>query len=140
MLIYTFRTNPFKNKLLEKFPNLFIFGKLKEDFNKLSESIINNNPDYILGIASSNNSRFEPVAINKFKKTKKISIQGQKQYDLFIPQSNIKKSFSPTDSFCNWTMYKIAEFIEKNKLSTKLIFAHLEQNDLPNLIRTLNFK
>jgi len=37
----------------------------------------------------------------------------------------MKISDTPTDSFCNWTMYKICDLIEKEQLHSKLVFMHV---------------
>jgi hypothetical protein len=132
MLVYTFRTNPFKDKLKEIFPDIFIFDKLNEDFKIFSNKILKEKPDKILGIAKSDISQSETKTINQFN-NKKIDKNGRENYNL-TPWSNFDISKKPTTSFCNWTMYKIAKFIEDNNLNTKLSFVHLSKKDLDKLI------
>ncbi len=134
VFLYTFRTNPHKDKLKEKFPGLFIFGKLNEDFVRLSKKIIQDNPDLIIGLAKSNKSCFESRTINRFNNGNIIK-NGKEEFNLFMPPSKLfSVSIKPTTSFCNWTMYKISNLIEKNKLSSKFIFIHYREKDYNNLV------
>lgn len=127
ILVYTFRTCPFKDKLNEP----FIFGKLKEDFKNFSEIIKKQKPELVIGIANNNKSVIEQYAINKFNKGI-INKKGKELYELHTNNS-LPISNKPTKSFCNWTAYKISELIEKEKLNTKLIFAHIKENDLAKI-------
>lgn len=139
MIIYSFRTAPFKDKLLEINTNSFIFSKLNEDFDMLSRQILKEKPDYIIGIAHSNNeSRFESKTINQFNKKKKIALEGPRQLDLHVPQDAIfKVAGNASDSFCNWTAYKISKLVHDHKLGTKVVFAHVNENDLNPLLESL---
>jgi signal recognition particle receptor subunit beta len=130
-LTYTFRTFPFK----EKIPSAFVFGKLNEDFKMFSNKILIERPDLIVGIANnSNNSRFEKLTINRFNKIKKISRNGPDSFELNLPPNpSFSISINTTDSFCNWTTYKIKEFLKNNSLNTKLIFVHINEKDLNKL-------
>ncbi len=131
-LYYTFRTNKFKDKI----PEAFIFGKLKEDFEVFSKRILEENPDLILGIAKSSKSQLEQFAINQFNKNKIIDKNGPKSINLYIPnKTSINKSKKTSDSFCNWTTYKIAKLLLDNNLNTKIAFAHIKEEDLDNLKR-----
>ncbi len=129
MIIYTFRTFPWIDELPR---DSFVFGKLNEDFEKFKEVILRNKPDLILGIAKSDKTRVETRAINRFNKTKKIIKDGPESYSLYTPDfaKGFKLASKPTDSFCNWTMYKIANFLEEEKLSTKLSFIHTTKENL----------
>src|SRR3989339_613560 len=124
ILTYTFRTCPFKDKLNEP----FIFGKLKDVLKTFFEIIKKQKPELVIGIAKSNKSVIEKYAINKFNNGV-INKKGKESYELhtnnLLPISN-----KPTNSFCNWTAYKISELIEKEKLNTKLIFTHIKEKDL----------
>jgi len=135
-MIYTFRTNPFKSKLIENFPNSFVFGKLNEDFQKFSQLIEKEKPSLVLGIAASNSlSRFEPKTINQFNGNKKIVPMGIKELPLFVPlNAPLEISKISRDSFCNWSMYKIANFIRENELNTNLSFAHVNEKDVDNIV------
>lgn len=133
-LIYTFRTFPFKDKI----PVLFIFGKLKEDFEIFSNLILNEKPEIIIGIAKNESfSCFEKQTINRFNKDKKISKHGKEFFELYIPTDSFAFSNKATDSFCNWTCYKIKEFIENNNLNIKLSFIHINEKDLDKLNKLL---
>ncbi len=127
-LIYTFRTCPFK----EKIPKAFIFGKLKQDFLLFSKKILINKPKIIIGVAKSrDSSHFEKLIINQFNKTKKINLNGKDSFNLYTPKNPpFSISDKPTNSFCNWTSYKIKELIEEKNLDAKLIFIHLNEKDI----------
>ena len=87
-MIYTFRTNPFKDKLKLEFPDLFIFGKLKEDLELLSKRILEEKPLYVLGIANTTKgSQFESIAINQFNADKKIVSGGKPTFNLYVPNN-----------------------------------------------------
>lgn len=137
MLVYTFRTFPYKSALSKFCDNYFVFGKLKDDLKKFVRIVGQRRPDLIVGIAKSskNYSRFERKAINQFNKTGVISKDGAPSYKLYYPSKGykaIKLSDKPTDSFCNWTMYKIAEYINKSK--TRLMFVHIKEKDIKKLL------
>jgi hypothetical protein len=131
-LIYTFRTTPFKEQIRTYASDTFVFGNLKVDFAVLSQKILKEKPDHIIGIAQTAGvSRMEPFAINQFHKTKQISAAGPKTISLYVPHKTpFKQAIKPTDSFCNWTAYKIAEFVADNALTTKVMFMHVQENDL----------
>src|SRR3989344_4304635 len=130
-LTCTFRTFPFKDKI----PRAFVFEKLNKDFITFSEKILRKKPEIIIGIAKSeNSSRFEKLAINQFNKTKKVSLGGKNSFDLDLPENLIfPVSDKPTNSFCNWTAYKLKEFLDNNKLDIKLIFVHIGEKDINKL-------
>ncbi len=109
-----------------------LFGKFNADFLEFSKKILLEKPEIVIGIAKSeNSSRFEKLAINCFNKTKKISSSGRDYFNLDLPENIVFSiSNSPTDSFCNWTTYKIKEFLERNNLDTKLVFVHINEKDL----------
>lgn len=130
-LIYTFRSYPHTSAL----QSAFIFGPLNQDFERLKDEIYARKPKYIIGIARTTDcSRIEPVTVNKFGKQKKIIVGGPDSYNLFLPsQDKFKTSDRFTTSFCNWTMYRISNFIEINKINSKVVFIHLNDTDLPLL-------
>lgn len=132
ILVYTFRTNPFRYKI----PGVFIFGKLKQDFDKFSKEIIEKKPEIILGIsATKRSSRFEKEAINQFNNNKKINKDGPNSIQLHIPkETKINIANRTYDSFCNWTAYKIAKLVEDEQLNTKVMFAHIQEKDLEKVI------
>lgn len=143
-MCYTFRTFPELNILEKYFGQVFVFGKLKENLEKFKEIILEQDPDLILGIANNKKSSIKPIAINNFGKNKKVSKEGKNFYDLFIPEELSKVipiSRFKDDTFCNWTAYKIAEYIEENNLETRLSFVHLNMKDelvLNKLDRAIN--
>src|ERR1700759_4649430 len=116
MLIYTFRTFPRLEQLPDK---TFVFPKLKEDLETLKQRLVDEQPEYIVGIAASTGlSRIEPTTVNQFNKGK-ISKEGPDSFNLFVPEASpFKPASRPTHSFCNWTMYKLQEFITNSGLKT----------------------
>jgi hypothetical protein len=139
MILYSFRTAPFKETLLEMQAQTFIFGRLKEDFALLSERMLKENPEFIVGIAhSEDETRFEARAINQFNGTKKVAQEGPQYVDLHVPQQAIfKSSDKPSDSFCNWTAYKLTKFAKDKKLRTKVVFAHVNHKDIDAFLDSL---
>lgn len=134
VLFYTFRSCSFKDRI----PNAFVFGSLKSDFLIFARKVLSEHPDLIIGIAKGNVSVYEPKAINSFNKTKMINKTGVTSYALSIldmPKFPVSKFAS--DSFCNWTMYKVSELIAKNNLNTKLVFIHLNEKDLSLALSSL---
>lgn len=131
ILIYTFRTFPWKDELEQVLPDFFVFGKLKEDFERFCLEIETKKPDWIIGIAKGRRTIWESLAANQFNQGKIIK-GGVEKYDLYIPE---KTSFpiheTAWTTFCNWTAYKIQEFLERNKSEAKLSFLHLAKKDLP---------
>ncbi|MBN2015983.1 hypothetical protein JW766_04070 [Candidatus Dojkabacteria bacterium] len=140
ILAYTFYSAPFKEQLQDLFGDLFVLKKLTHDLPKLLSQVLEQKPDYLIGVAKFGyRSQYESVAINQFHKNKKVSKTGPFKYKLFIPKSKnsvIKVAQRPSDSFCNWTMYKISHLIQEEKLKTKLIFVHLNSKQL-TLIKEL---
>ncbi len=47
----------------------------------------------------------------------------------------MKVSQKQTTSFCNWTAYKIADFLYEKKLAQKLAFCHVLKKDIDTLRR-----
>lgn len=132
-LIYTFKNFPYKSVLGT---SAFEFNKLKSDFIKLEKEIKNLSPQFIIGIAKSPNktSRFESKAVNIFNHSKKINKSGVDEYKLDYPIQGYKSitvNKGYTDTFCNWTMYKIAELVSNT--SIKLQFIHVSEEGLFDL-------
>lgn len=137
IIIYTFRTFPKIAELQQEFGDIFVFGALKEDLKTFLEILEKEKPDLVLGIAAEKNSRVEQVAVNRFNKGKIIA-GGSDIIQLHIPKDIVfKVAQNPTRSFCNWTMYKIANFIKENNLSTKFIFIHLNPKEIGKLKKQL---
>jgi len=139
LLLYTFRTFSYLDKISLNYPDIFIFGKLKEDIIKF-ECLVNElRPKHIFGFAlTKNKSRFEKNAANRFNKGK-ISKGGENQFKLYYPTNgflNIGLSIKSTTTFCNWTMYKVEETIKETNI--KFSFVHVKASDLNDLYRYLN--
>lgn len=143
ILTYTFYSNPFSSQLKEIFGEVFVFHKISEDFPRLALEILKRKPQYILGVANFKYRipQFEHTTINKFHKKGKVSKTGSDQYPLFLPDlagTPFRKSPRTDDTFCNWTMYKVAHFLDQEKMNTKLMFVHMTDrylNDLKDLIK-----
>ena len=139
-LIYTFRTFPHIHKLEDMFGTVFVFDKIKDSLIKFENLILKDQPNLILGVAKSNYkfSAFEPKAINQFHKKGRVSKNEKFEYPLFVPNINnpvLKVSNKPTYSYCNYVMFKVAEFLENENLSTvKFSFVHVRPKDIETLI------
>lgn len=141
LLLYTFRTYPNIIPLRRFCPQIHVLGQLKNDLASVSTEISQDPPDLIFGIAQIKKglSRLETEAINQFNKTKTINPGGTAKFDLWIPPQ-LPKGFTtsnkPTDSFCNWTAYKIAEITKKSGIPSA--FVHLRDRDLTALLTFLH--
>ncbi len=131
--IFTFRSLANNYRLSN---NVFIFGKLKEDLEKFFRIIESEKPNYILGIGNSEITRLESQAINQFNQGKIIA-GGPNYYQLFVPHNGLIIADRPTSSFCNWTTYQIANFLERNSLETKLCFLHVKNQDELDILYNL---
>lgn len=139
-LIYTFKNFPYKS-VLGNFA--FEFNKLKSDLLTFEKEIVRLSPKFIIGVAKSptNASRFESKAVNIFNHSKKINKSGVDEYKLDYPIQGYKsitvnKRF--TDSFCNWTMYKVSNLIIDTDI--KLQFIHVSEDGLLDLQDYLNLR
>jgi len=122
--IFTFRTFPHIDKLHQDFDTVFVFGKLRSDLEKFKQIIAKEKPDIIVGFARSTQefSSFETRAVNMFHG--KTLCGENKEYSLFVPDiagTGIEMSQKQTTSFCNWTAYRLAEFLHRNSLKKQLI-------------------
>ncbi len=134
LFIYSFKNFPYEEHLYKGIG--FRFHNLKKDIEKFNDLISRQNPNVIIGIAKSsgNASRFETKAVNIFNKAKKVDSTGVSSYSIDFPiggYKQIKLNNKFTDSFCNWTMYKISQSIEGKII--KLQFVHIIEEDLPVL-------
>jgi len=142
LLIYTFRTFPYIDSLREKFGDVYIFRKLREDLEKYKKMVLEVKPDLITGFAESKNeTQIESLAVNKFNSNKKIYKGKPDTLKLYIPpEFPFKVSNKSTSSFCNWTMYQISLFIREEQLPTQLIFLHVNKSDIDTVLKTLSDK
>jgi hypothetical protein len=132
-LIYTFKNFPYKAALGGR---VFEFRKLKADLKIFEAEIKRLEPKIILGVAKSpsRSSRFETRAVNVFARTKKVNKIGVPEYALDYPVGgfdSIAVNTGFTDTFCNWTMYKISELIAGQDI--KLQFIHVSPVGLSDL-------
>lgn len=134
IILYTFKTFPWIEELKKDFPDVFIFGKLKEDFERFCEEIEEKNPDWIIGIAKGRKSSWESGAVNKFNKGGVIK-GGVERYELYIPDKPLFKiQENPQTTFCNWTAFKIKNFLEKDYYKTKFSFLHIAKEDINSFL------
>lgn len=134
MLVYTFRTYPYIDELKGIFPDLFIFGSLKEDM-KTFEQLLKYTQRGVLGVADTKrHSRIETIAINKFNNGK-LEKSGPNELRLYADPrlGGITLAQKPTSTFCNWTMYKIQAFIDSQNIDSKFTFIHINVKDLDRL-------
>lgn len=143
LLIYSFNKKQFLPDLLQIWPDIFVLSKLSQEIRSLTDLIKEQQPKHVLGIAQSyraNWAYFQPNAINLFHKRGRVEATGPKQLSLFVPNLSgtiFKKSPRASSTFCNWTIYKIAYFINQNNLTTKPIFAHCQAKHLEQLAKIL---
>lgn len=139
ILVYTFRTYPRKEELREICGSLAILGSLKNDVNSFCTRLLAEKPEYILGIANTKKySVIESMAVNEIH-GKMISKEGEVELKLFIPSPPLfNLSSKSTNSFCNYSMYKIADFIKINCLDIRLVFVHLNARDSQKLNQLKN--
>jgi hypothetical protein len=136
-LYYTFRTFPWLDDLKNiADQDIFVFGNLKNDFENFKMIIETERPDLIIGVAKSphQGSQFEAYAINNFNSKKIDKESNQQLLELYCPNiKNIIINDTPTNSFCNWTMFKIAQYLKEKCLKSKLIFIHIVSSDIRQL-------
>ena len=138
-LVYTFRTNPFLPAIHDSFGDIFIFGNMKKDFECLKSELRERTPDLIVGIARSWNkfSYIECKALNRFNKSKTVEKGQPSELKLFMP-SKIEEYFNVnrrgSDSFCNWAMYRVSNFVATEEFDTKHVFFHCHETDIPTIL------
>lgn len=112
--------------------------KLKEDLEKMFELISEKKPEMILGVALGNgeDSVFEPRAINQFHKKEKVVKNGKDEFKLFVPDlkgTSFEISKKPTDSFCNFSMFRVKNWLEENRLEIPFAFCHVKKEEIKEL-------
>lgn len=140
MLIYTFRTFPRLSDLESKFGSIFVFSSLKKDLEVFWALIEDAHPRYILGVAATKRkSQIEPVAVNSFGKDKLVLKEAPAKFELHVPEyrADFVISPGPTHSYCNWTMFRIRHFLDSYNKNIKLLFIHINPNDLGSLERVI---
>lgn len=138
ILVYTFRTFPYIKELKNEFQEVIVLGKLKDDIDMLCTKIIELRPKFVLGIAKSNRKKsyFEPLTINKFNKSNQVIKHTNKDFFLYVPnlnETNFLITKNPTTSFCNYSMYKVQNFLDENNLEIHFSFTHINQEDINSL-------
>ncbi|MFA6197691.1 MAG: hypothetical protein WC734_00855 [Patescibacteria group bacterium] len=136
-LCYSFRTNKHLDLFRQNDVDVFVFGSLNSDLARFERKLVSEIPKRIIGLAHTKKAtQFEAVAINTFGSNKKIARPGQDCYYLDTNNaSGFQISKVPTTTFCNWTMYKIAEYISKHSNNIKFSFVHFNESDLDSIIK-----
>lgn len=138
VLIYSFSTFPFLKEIETFHP--FIFKKLKIDLVSFKIDIDRTKPRLIVGIARSRfSSYFETRTRNVWGRTHQLSQTGPQEFLLHYPAGgyrSIRPRTTNAHSFCNWTMYKISEYVQP--LRIPLEFIHINKHDLEDLIAYLS--
>jgi hypothetical protein len=139
IFLYTFRTNPTIDTLRSVCGDITVLGSLRKEIGLLCDRLLLEKPEYVLGLASSKRrSVIEGVAVNDIHGNL-INKGGRGEMLLYVPSSTpFVLSKRVTRTFCNYSMYRVAEFIERNNLKTKLMFVHLNQKDESKLKHFLN--
>ncbi len=123
-LIYTFRTFRQRQELGE---NAFVFGPLRQDLKRFLALVQSERPSHILGVGNGESTGYETRAINQFHGRNLIT-GGPEFYTLYVPKTDFKLSHQPTQSFCNWTMYRIMMAIQGSNI--QLSFLHVAKSEL----------
>lgn len=138
IVVYTFRSVNFTDELREKHDQLFILDSLKEDFGKLANIIAKQRPTAILGIGNGNNTCYEPITINQFNKTKSVIKDAPTSYLLDELSNILPASPQPTDSYCNWTMYRLAHLLATKQIDSKHYFIHINRHNISQALRAID--
>jgi hypothetical protein len=127
ILFYTFRTFPHNLLIDYGLEYTFKFGKLHKDLSILESTIADMQPDLIVGFSLSYNSRQETIAINRFNNGVINKNEPSEIKLSHIDTSPFPDSTLPTRTFCNWTMFKIAQ---KHRVS----FHHICREDFGTFV------
>ncbi len=138
ILLYTFSTFPWIQELKSSEFPVVILQKLTTDLERLKELIEEYSPDLVLGVAVSDNtiSYIETKAVNSFHKKKVSKDNSVEEYALHIPKLPFQHRHHATQSFCNWSAFKLCESVE-NVAQTKISFVHVAKGDIGVLLREL---
>src|SRR5262249_8374210 len=109
----------------------------KEDLLRFQRLVKQTKPKRIVGLAAGKaHTRFETKAVNIFGRRGKVSPTGKASYPLYIvPGSTFARSGRSTTSFCNWTAYKISEFVRPKEI--KASFLHFNGADVQEVVSLL---
>ena len=139
-MVYTFRTYKDVAQLERIFGvKVPVLGELKKDIESLCTRLSMEKPEYILGVANTRGkSVMETATVNNIH-GHMINLLGDESYNLYVPSPTVfNLSIKTTRTFCNYSMYKIAEYIRQNKLQSKLMFVHLNSKDLEKMRDLIN--
>lgn len=139
ILLYTFSTFPWTTPLQSSGIPVIVLQKLTTDLQQIQAMIVHHRPEHVIGIARSDNdiSFMETKTINSFHKKKVSKNNPVEKYLLDTPDLPFRKRQNATHSFCNWSAFKLAEYIKDNALSTKISFVHVAERDLETLVKWL---
>lgn len=134
-LFYTFRTNKDLD-FFKRSEDFFVFGFLKKDIVKFQNIIEKSRPRFVLGIAKiRGRSRAESKTVTRFGANGVINKNGKDSYNLEIVSGTFfRTSKVPSTSFCNWTMYKIKEYVDASHINACVSFVHYNSVDRDTLL------
>lgn len=137
-MVYTFKSFPYTKELNLLYQDVQVLKSLKKDLDAFTKEIRRIKPAQILGLAKSTRkfSTIEKYTINQFHGKKKITNATEQKLELTVPNrlnNCFKINKNPTDSFCNYSMFKIQWFLKENKLEIPFSFIHIVEKDLKKL-------
>lgn len=134
ILVYTFES--FQSKeALERLGELVVIRKPKADIQQVCSLLVLGSYDLVLGVAKNRwRSTVEPVAVNNIH-GHKIDKGGLDKLALFVPSPiPFCVAVGTTRTFCNYTMYKVANCLKDERLDTKFVFFHLRERDTEKMV------
>lgn len=139
LLIYTFRSFPYKDIVEKLGVEIYVLDKLKTDLAELMNRIRENKPYLIVGFAKAHGktTTIEKYAINQFHKNSKVDPNVDEMKLLMdLPSKTVYKiRENPTDSYCNYSMYKIRRLLNYEHLDSQFYFLHVTETDLKRIVR-----
>src|SRR5690606_14080811 len=129
ILFYTFASFPLAHLENAVKQPVVVLNQLKKDMIYLQNLIVERNPELVVGIAKTKyQTQWETTCRNVFHKTKKVSKHNlYDHYDLFHPSpTSFRKNKQPSDTFCNWSMFRLCEFLSELSSVIPLAFVHAQ--------------
>lgn len=120
--VYTFRSVGVPADLRDR---VFVLSQLDRDIVNLCQLIQLHSPSWILGVGNGVVTQYESTVKNVFHRSKRVLLDGPDAFSLFVPVTDLSICNVPTDSFCNWSAYRIAAFLQTERLTIPLSFLHV---------------
>ena len=118
--------------------NVFVLQRLKLDLDALQKRIIAHPPKLVIGVGRGRRLGYESVAVNQFNRHSEVIKCGPDQFALNVPPTTLPVNTEAKTSFCNWSAYRLAYFIQENELPTKLSFLHFDPEETDRLALEIN--